>query len=459
MKKFVADAMLPSGAMPSALLRGRSGPSVAATISRALCMALVTLVHCSSSSDGPAAPAAADAGVAAQDGAPDSAGGPASDSAAVSDAPEGDGASLTDAADAASGPAGPVYPQPGGAPGPGVLPPKAANVSYLGTLGYDDPEIARDLGFSGVVNGQIVWTFGDTLLRPPDGGSALFCSSDSAALGDLLHPLAVHDKNLTSSGCTREWIPYDASEIASGGGGRFGEGGTNVIEYAPGKGLVWFLKNDRGTGGAGIVGAGVATVTADASGPVATRVDDTMWTSYEPWWGDVGVTYDALDQSAYVFGHGPSSAMLDGYVFLAKVPAAQATDVSAYQYWDASAGAWTTRRFSNGQLGTLALTSAQALFPLHALGQSNAFWSTYYNTWMFVYGTSFGYSDVMVMTAPRLEGPWTKGFSIASTCPNNICGAIRYAIVPHPEYDPTGKTLLVTWTDANSIYAARIEWL
>jgi hypothetical protein len=183
-----------------------------------------------------------------------------------------------------------------------------------------------------------------------------------------------------------------------------------------------------------------------------------MWNSFEPWWGDVGVTYDALDQNVYVFGHGPGAAALSNYVFLAKVLAANATDVSQYQYWNAATSTWTSQRFANGQLGSLAVSSAQAIFPANALGQSNAFWSTYYNTWMFVYGTSFGYSDVMVMTAPKLEGPWTTGFTIASTCPNQTCSAIRYAIAPHPEFDPSGKTLLVTWTDSNSIYGVEIAW-
>jgi hypothetical protein len=169
-----------------------------------------------------------------------------------------------------------------------VLPPKVGNVSYVGKLIYDDPRIVRDLGFTGVVNGQIIWTFGDTLLAPPDGGAAIPCSTDSAALGDFAHPLEAHDQGLASSGCPREWIPFDAAELANGGGSRFAEGGTNVIEYAPGKGLVWFLKNDRGTGGSGIVGAGVATVTADAHGPVAVRADDTMWNAFEPWWADDG---------------------------------------------------------------------------------------------------------------------------------------------------------------------------
>jgi len=376
---------------------------------------------------------------------------------APTDAVASDGSSQNDGGDG-SATQGPVYPEPGQVTGTGVLPPTVFGTTYLGKLIYDDSAIVRDLGFSGVVNGQIIWTFGDTLLLTGDGSTSDFCSSDSSGLGVFGSPRVVHDKALQSSGCPKEWIPLDGMEQEGGGLGQFAEGGTNVIEYAPNKGLVWFLKNDRGGGGTGIVGAGVATVTASAAGAVATRPDDTMWGADEPWWGDVGVTYDALDQNAYVFGHGPSTANLSNYVYLAKVSAAQATDVTAYQYWDQSASAWTTQRFANGDGGTLAVTSAQALFPEDALNQSNAFWSNYYNTWMFVYGAGVGYTDVMVMTAPNLEGPWTKGFTVASTCPNNVCSDERYAIAPHPEYDPTGKTIFVTWTDSNSIYSVKIEW-
>ncbi|MEV4141681.1 hypothetical protein AB0J72_57200 [Dactylosporangium sp. NPDC049742] len=177
---------------------------------------------------------------------------------------------------------------------------------------------------------------------------------------------------MNASGWPQEWIPLTQQENAEGGLGRYGMGGTNVVEYAPGKGLVWFLKNDRGGSGCHcIVGAGVATVTADAGGARATRAGTgVMWNgATEPHWGDVGVTYDPRDGKVYV-----------------------------------------------------------------------------------------GYTDIMVMTAPNLEGPWTKAFTVASTCPGNQCGAVRYAIAPHPEYDPTGRTLPVTWTDANVIHSARLHW-
>jgi hypothetical protein len=345
-----------------------------------------------------------------------------------------------------------VYPVPGQTTGPGVLPAKPASVEYLGRQDYGT-EVARDLGFSGVLNGQSVWTFGDTLLPDGNGGYALV-ASDSVGLGDSSNPLRVYDR-ADSSGPT-EWIPLNDAENANGGLGRYGMGGTNVIEYAPGQGLVWYLKNDRGSNGQGIVGAGVATVGIGPYGPIATRASDTMWGPTEPWWGDNGATYNPLDGKVYVYGHGP--APFSNNVYLARATAANATDVSAYEYWDQSAQVWTPRRFSlSGAFGTVVLSDALAIFPNGELGQSNAFWSNHYNTWMYVAGANVGYSDIMVSTAPSLEGPWTTPVTIASTCPGGSCG-LRYAIAPHPEYDPSGATILVTWTDSNVIYTARVHW-
>ncbi len=348
-----------------------------------------------------------------------------------------------------------LYPAPGGPAGPGRLPARSATSDYLGKMKFDQPT-DLDLGFSGVVNGQSVWTFGDTLM--PTGGNAdQFTASDSVGLGDRKNPLAIHQKNLNGFGWPGEWIPLTSQEQADGGLGRYAEGGTNVVEYAPGKGLVWFLKNNRGANGPGIMGAGVATVTADATGARATRTMDTMWGPDEPFWGDIGVTYDPQDKKVYVYGHGPGK--LGDNTYLARVPAEKATQVEAYEYWNQSAKSWGTQRFTlDGRNGTVRLSADQAIFTYAAVGQSNAFWSEYYNTWMFVGGAGWLGSDALVMTAPRLEGPWTKQTSVASTCPTGKCGTWRYAITPHPEYDPSGKTLLITWTDSNQIHASRVTW-
>jgi hypothetical protein len=207
-----------------------------------------------------------------------------------------------------------------------------------------------------------------------------------------------------------------------------------------------------------IQGAGVAYVTADANGPVATRTMDHMWGPDAPNWGDVGVTYDPTDGKAYVYGHGSSANNVNGTTFLARVSATQATGVTAYEYWDQSKKAWTSTSYGNGTNGTQTYTTSQALFTYAGHGQSNAFWSNYYNTWMFVYGGDWPNSDIYVSTASALEGPWTSAVDLATTCPTGTCGTLRYCVAPHPEFDPTGKTLIVTWTDANNIYADKITW-
>ena len=94
----------------------------------------------------------------------------------------------------------------------------------------------------------------------------------------------------------------------------------------------------------------------------------------------------------------------------------------------------------------------------YEMNQSTPFWNNYFNKWMFVHGNGFPQSDLMVMTADHLSGPWTRHGVIASTKPHGHRDGLRYAMTGHPEYDPSGKTLLVTWTINNSIWGCTITW-
>jgi hypothetical protein len=87
-------------------------------------------------------------------------------------------------------------------------------VEYLGRQNYGT-DVARDLGFSGVVNGQSVWTFGDTLVPDGSGGWA-FSASDSVGLGDSSDPLRIYDR-VNAQGWPSEWIPLNDAENANGG--------------------------------------------------------------------------------------------------------------------------------------------------------------------------------------------------------------------------------------------------
>lgn len=106
-----------------------------------------------------------------------------------------------------------VYPQCGQKKGRGILPPKVAKVSYEGTLQSKNANCGHKLGFSGVVNGEIIWTFGDTVGILPNGQSEIGISaSDSSALGSLRSPLRVYVNALDSNGLPSEGIPFIGDE-------------------------------------------------------------------------------------------------------------------------------------------------------------------------------------------------------------------------------------------------------
>ncbi|MBU2670778.1 sigma-70 family RNA polymerase sigma factor [Actinoplanes bogorensis] len=338
-----------------------------------------------------------------------------------------------------------VYPAPGDrAEAAGRLPARATKSENLGqqktNLGTN---IIRDLGFSGVVSGQSLWTYGDTILDKEINGIKPM-AYDAVALGIQDDPSKINFKNLGGFGQPDNWVPLTARENATGGVSRFAMGGTNVIEYAPGQGLVYYLKNDRQGGVNRLLGAGVARVKADKTGATATRTrpvhsantgedkDTLLWGPDDPWYGDIGITYDPRDKKVYAYGNGP-----DKGIYLARVPAARADDVTAYEYWDESRKAWYT--------GLRKVGEKQAIFGLYEnYGQSNAFWSNHYNAWMYVTSGDFLGKTIAVRTAPKLEGPWTRLTKVSDACPagDGAC----YAVAPHPEYDETGRTVLVSYT-------------
>lgn len=65
-------------------------------------------------------------------------------------------------------------------------------------------------------------------------------------------------------------------------------------------------------------------------------------------------------------------------------------------------------------------------------------------------------SKVLLKTAQRPEGPWSDAVTLYQATPLQQDSSI-YAAVPHPYFDETGKTLVVTFTNhPNTIQAVRV---
>ena len=350
-----------------------------------------------------------------------------------------------------------VYPTPGQMTGSGVLPATVENCTYLGNQTTVSGPIYRDVGFTGVLNNFVIWVYADTLWkRNPLRDNYTFWASSTVAFGRIDNLTAVYDFNITPTGTNRprQFVPILPDEK---GKGTMGAIASNVIEIGPNRGLIWYTVNNR-THNGGSIKTGVATITADLEkGVVLNRTIDHMWEPHalgEPRWGDKGVVHNPQDGYIYLFGGGFNSAS-----YLARVKAAEALDVNAYTYWDNHTQTWNETRFGDGTNGTANYTTKQAIWGWNANWGSNPFWSNYYNTWMTVYGTSFSSSQVMYRTAPNLWGPWTEGKMACVSClPDVSCTGMRYAVLAHPEYDITGKTLLVSWSYNNIQRLVKITW-
>lgn len=363
----------------------------------------------------------------------------------------------------------PTWPQPGRTPpGPGQLPPKVASVQYHDKMRFLHPRghehtVYRDLGFTGVLSHKIIWTFGDTLMGLPGGGS-MICAVDSTAIGSMRTPMVARDTSLwPGSDNVKSLLLPTPEEEADGGLSVYSYGGTNILETAPGHGIIYYLAMHRPGGVERALGAGVATVTLSQPGdvPVTVRNGQRMWNDFEPCWGDVGAVYDARSGYVYAYGHGPKTDKELGVrTFLCRAPAGQALDVAAYEYWLDDAREWTRQRLTlSGAMGSRKLENSQAIFGWMAMNQANPFWSNHFNCWMLLHSTGWPGGDVQIQTADALEGPWKEGGSVASTAPRHgEKDGMRYCATGHPEFDPSGRTVLATWTKNNEIYGATITW-
>jgi len=264
------------------------------------------------------------------------------------------------------------------------------------------------------------------------------------------------------------FIGPTANEIAATNT-QWSEGGTNVVQTGPGVGFVYYQQNNRTTGSTGIQGCGVADVHLAADGTsTTTRTEDWIFSKNELCWGQDGAAYNAADGYLYVYTAGPNYSS-----YIARVLPANAHVASAYSAWNAGTSSWVsgTNRFTSAGLTVPGFPNAVPVddsWAMQGVGwggmsQSVPFWSAYYNVWMWVHGTVWGYSNIFVMTAPNPWGPWTDtGINVdtSGVCPNGDCSAgYRYAHVGHPEYDPSGKTILASWCWVNVIWLVQLTFV
>ncbi|RMZ88748.1 hypothetical protein DV736_g4021, partial [Chaetothyriales sp. CBS 134916] len=319
-----------------------------------------------------------------------------------------------------------------------------AGVEELGDVHSASSWIKRDLGFQGQIGNHVILSYGDTLYTDENGSDEFRgMTSDSIALATH-DPLVVLDSDLNKYGYPNQGCPVVADY-----GENMGEdalGITNVVETEPRKGILYFLLNHRPGGINTIKGAGVATVTLTDTFPPRAKIERLAkhwWDGEtEPWWGDVG----AIRWKGYIYSYG--HAKDSPFIYVARVKWDEATKLEAYEYWNGQN--WQKERPKTKEWG-----NDQRVFWM--VNQGQVIYSNYFKCFLFVYSDNFWNSRVQVVTAPSPEGPFTTQPVLLYQAKPITEGSTTYAAVPHPYFDHSGKTLVVTFTNhPNTIQAVRV---
>ncbi|KXH42985.1 hypothetical protein CSIM01_01739 [Colletotrichum simmondsii] len=328
-------------------------------------------------------------------------------------------------------------------------------VEYLGFQHADNSCSHRDLGFTGSIAGKWYAVWGDVLwcdagVTDPEKDTPGFHGMVRDAVSVMTkNPLVVHDLNLGENGRQKQFIPFNSSW---GEKVDTGFGGTSLVETnaETRTGAVFYLVNQNADG---LVGAGIAKVDVLFGTPTVTKRygDHGYWWDAKttPRYGDIAAFRDPCSEYIYAWG-GPPTTITDwgqsSYVYLARVNASQAFNVSNYEYY------WGRQQ---GWKSDVLTTFNSETATVWGTGQGQIVWNEHFKCYIFVH-LGIGGGTVFLRTATKLEGPWTPDIKIFQA--QAIDGGLVYAGVAHPYLDPTGRTLVISFTNNNRIQVIKVTF-
>ncbi|KAK3401745.1 hypothetical protein B0T20DRAFT_121960 [Sordaria brevicollis] len=338
----------------------------------------------------------------------------------------------------------------------GESPLNVTNVERLGFQVANNSASYRDLGFTGKIAGKWYAVFGDTMWCAP--GVSNFLEDEPGFHGmvrdsiSLLtdDPLTVVDLNLNDDDPVphqNQLIPFNEEW---GETNQYGFGGTSLCEVdeESATAALYYLVNANET----LVGAGVAKVEVIDDTPTVTQ----RFGEQGFWWdsnttakyGDQCAYRDERSEYIYIWGgppNGTSEWPAAGYAYLARVKAEDAFELDKYEYFWGRQEGWKSEVLDRFDAETAVWWG---------VGQAQVAWNEHYQCYVLAHLSSFGDGKVYLRTAQSLEGPWTPDVQIYHSEP--IKGGLVYAGVQHPYLDPSGQTLVVSFTNNNHIEVIKV---
>ncbi|MDQ7054168.1 MAG: DUF4185 domain-containing protein [candidate division KSB1 bacterium] len=320
------------------------------------------------------------------------------------------------------------------------LQPRVISITDLGIVSHPPTVINRDGGFTTLVGGKVLWTFGDTFfnIRAADGSSY---RSNTAALADPAAPLLLSEP-VDSNGTPLPALPFTAEEqafndstgsatdrIALWIGGLVAENDSTALAFY----AKWHV---RGALDYRFLGVGTARFTSGST--TGTRDTRLLFSENEP----VFVKAFLHEGMVYLYGSVPGDGLAQRQ-YLARAPMDSARLRAAYRIW-------------NGNDWDIDVENRAPVFSGASSGVSVAY-NRFLQNFTVVYSPPFS-NRVLMRTAPRPEGPWSDPLELFIGMEPNA-GRYNRQGLQHPELAQNdGRRFSSVISDQPAVSVAKCAW-
>ncbi|KAK7183176.1 hypothetical protein DPSP01_011441 [Paraphaeosphaeria sporulosa] len=334
------------------------------------------------------------------------------------------------------------------------LPPKFT-VDSIGIQSSNFPDVYRDGGGGGTINGVNIMTFSDTTTTAGGvtGSMKGFADNTIAYVGQNGAPLH-QTTDFGANGVPSMPIPFTQNETQYTAD-HFDKDGTRCVLW-PQASIATIPTLDGGELGIAVYPVALYSsniqndlyntlveISADpVAGPKVERVVPQLFYADEsPLYGGFSTVVAHASSELYLLSKEWDASTLTGGMRVAKVPTSSYKDRATYTYWDGSS--WTP------DLAVASRAPAGLLFSA-SLSTGDVFWSEYYSTYMVVYFNTFADSTFYMRYALEgtVTGKWSDEIKLAVTQPGLGPQPYNYAGHAYPTFGQSGKELVLSYTMA-----------
>ncbi|KAJ1551990.1 hypothetical protein HK405_013136 [Cladochytrium tenue] len=332
----------------------------------------------------------------------------------------------------------------------------AASALYLGTTVSNLPNIYRDGGGGGAING-LNWMWFSDGLYTSDGAvpeaslanlanftsNSIACSGyQGAAITQLL------DFGTTAKG-PNQFIPYFYTAGES----------DSITAVWPNQNIATLCSGACGVGFPQVVNrtalaAGLSAnlyntavqISLTAYGPVASRPVRSLFTAGQPAFGSFSSLL-AADGYLYLFARVSQTTASNG-LKAARVPQDSWASLTAYQFWNGAAWAASMPAYDDGGRSNVFNYSQTAVNGVgYGPGTGDLFYSQYYGVYLLLFQADDAAIDnnVYLTYSSSLTGAWSTPTSVY-TIPT-LTNGYSYSFHAYPNYDSTGKVVPLSWSE------------